>query len=79
MIGNDNSEIVFAINEDGTLSGKIKENNFIHNENILGSSNAQLIFMIQTGQKIINYGKIIISITAAIIVIFLVKKRKVRI
>ncbi len=79
LIGNDNSEIVFAINEDGTLSGKIKENNFIHNENILGSSNAQLIFMIQTGQKIINYGKIIISITAAIIVIFLVKKRKVRI
>ena len=76
LVSESGKEILFIISDDGTLTGKIKENKGVFN-NILGSSKAQLIFTIQTGQEVIKYGLLITLLAIITGLLIIMKNRKI--
>ena len=76
LVSESGKETLFIISDDGTLTGKIKENKGVFN-NILGSSKAQLIFTIQTGQKVIKYGLLITLLAIITGLLIIMKNRKI--
>ena len=68
------SEVTFTINEDGTLSGHVKE--YIPKEsNVEATGEAKLIISIQTGIRRVNYMLIAISLIAVLSIMFVLKRK----
>ncbi len=69
-----NSEVTFTINADGTLSGHVKE--YVpSNSKIESTGEAKLLISIQTGIRKINYMLIAISLIAVLSVMFVLKRK----
>ena len=75
VVDENNSEVTFTINSDGTLSGHVKEYTPSTNR-IESTGEAKLLISIQTGIRRVNYMLIAISLMAVLSVMFILKKRK---
>lgn len=77
IIDNNKNEILFSIENDGSLTGNIKENYTNNFNRIMSTSQAQLIINIQTGQKIKRYG-IVIAVLTLLLLVFMYIKNKTK-
>ena len=75
VVDDNNSEVTFTINSDGTLSGHVKEYTPSTNR-IESTGEAKLLISIQTGIRRVNYMLIAISLIAALSIMFILKKKK---
>ncbi len=74
VVDDNNSELVFTINDDLTLSGHVKE--YIPSSNkIEANGEAKLLISIQTGIKKMNYMLIAISLITVLSVMLVIKKK----
>lgn len=77
--GDNGSVSTFTIDEDGNLTGNIRttyvDTDFTSGNNILASSEADMIVNYQTGNMIIRYSFITIIISLILFIMFLIKKK----
>lgn len=74
--GSKGTKATFVINADGTLSGNVR-NTYLpgSSSRTLGASSTSLIVGIQTGQKVIRYSLLIMSIGSIISLLLIIKKK----
>ncbi|MBR3490327.1 MAG: hypothetical protein IKH36_02435, partial [Bacilli bacterium] len=74
VVDDNNSEVTFTINSDGTLSGHVKEYTPSTNR-IESTGEAKLLISIQTGIRRVNYMLIAISLIAVLSVMLVLKRK----
>ena len=78
LIGNNNKEVKFEIDESGKIIGNVKENTK-ETRKLVSTAVAELIIMIQTGIEKINYIMIILTLLVTISsLLYIVKKINVK-
>ena len=75
LVGSDNKEISFMIDEDGNITGNVKEYN-MKSKTTTSSATAELILSIQTGIRKVNYMFIAISLVAVLSLLFIIKRKR---
>ena len=69
------SEVTFTINDDGSISGHVKEYVMNKDARVEATGMAKLVITIQTGIRKVNYMLIAISLIAVLSVMFVIQKR----
>ena len=78
LIGDNNKEVKFEIDESGKIIGKVKENTK-ETRKLVSTAVAELIIMIQTGIEKVNYIMIILTLLVTISsLLYIVKKTNVK-
>ena len=79
LLGDAGTVSTFGIDEEGNLTGNIRTtylNDTYTSNNVLASSQADVIVNIQTGQKVIKYGLIICLIGSILVLLMIIRKKK---
>ena len=75
LVGSDNKEVLFSVDEDGKLTGNVKEYT-IKSNNYISNAKAELVLTIQTGIRRINYMLIALSLVGILFIMFIVRRKR---